>query len=150
MTREEKILLAIEKGVTCDPITGKVYGVRGKELITKHTAGYISFSITKNKKQYYLLAHQFIWYWVHKTIVKQIDHINGVRDDNRIDNLRAVTNQQNCFNKKETKGYYWNKSRNKWKSEIKLDGKSIYLGRFDTEEEARQAYLEAKEIYHII
>jgi hypothetical protein len=149
MTRLEKIEMAIEKGYTCDPESGKVYGVKGKELITKNN-GYIRFMIHKDKKPYHLRAHQFIYYCVHKEIVEQIDHINGVRDDNRIDNLRAVTHQQNQHNRTKAKGYYWHKPSNKWLAYIKRDGKKIHLGTFNNEEEAHGAYLDAKEIYHII
>ena len=79
-----------------------------------------------------------------------IDHENHTRDDNSNENLRVVTNQQNNFNRSGVKGYSWDKARKKWKAEIVLDGKSEYLGRFETEEEARNAYLEAKAKLHII
>jgi hypothetical protein len=79
-----------------------------------------------------------------------IDHINRTPADNSNDNLRVVTNQQNCFNRSNVKGYHWDEKRKKWKAEIMLSGKSKYLGRFKTEEEARNAYLEAKAKLHII
>jgi hypothetical protein len=149
MTRLEKIELAIEKGYTCDPITGKVYGVRGKEIKGK-CKGYIIIHLRKDYESFFLLLHQFIYYCVHKEIVEQIDHINGVRDDNRIENLRAVTQSQNQRNRVNAKGYCWHKQNKKWQSQIKIDGKTKSLGYFQTEQEAHQAYLDAKEIYHII
>jgi hypothetical protein len=149
MTREEKILLVIEKGYTCDPVSGKVYGVYGKEITAKTPKGYMYISIVKDKKHYHLLTHQFIWYWVHKEVVDCIDHINGIKTDNIIDNLRSVTNQQNLYNTK-AKGYTWDKSRNKWRAQIRIDGKKKNLGRFDTEQQAHKAYLNAKKIHHII
>lgn len=75
-----------------------------------------------------------------------IDHKNGNILDNRIENLRVVTNQQNQHNTPKPKGC--SRSRNKWRSTICLDNKNIHLGMFDTEEEARQAYLKAKDLYH--
>ena len=78
-----------------------------------------------------------------------LDHINRDRADNNISNLRVVTAQQNQFNI-GGKGYSWCKRDNKWCAEIGVNFKSIYLGRFVTEEEARNAYLEAKKIYHIM
>ena len=150
MTREEKCLLAIERGVTYDPETGIIYGSKGEKITSKHKDGYIVKGLKIDYKRYALLGHHFAWYWVHKECVEFIDHINGIRDDNRICNLRKVTRQGNNFNKTTAKGYCWDKSRNKWSTHIMLNYKNIYLGRFDTEEEARNAYLEAKKIYHII
>lgn len=72
----------------------------------------------------------------------QVDHINGNKLDNRKENLRLVDNQGNQANIK-AKGASFDKSRNKWVALIMLDGKSKFLGRFDTEEEAQQAYRKA-------
>lgn len=80
----------------------------------------------------------------------QIDHIDANRLNNSVDNLRIVTNQENHFNQPTAKGYYFHKSHNKFLAKIKLDGKTIFLGYFDKEEDAKQAYLNAKPIYHII
>jgi hypothetical protein len=146
MNRLEKIKMAIEKGITCNPETGEVFGIRGKVMTSKHN-GYIDICFVDNEKNSYLKAHQFIWYWANKEIVDCIDHVNGVRDDNRICNLRSITHQQNCFNRK-TKGYYWNKVAKKWHSRIVVNYEDIYLGLFDTEKQAHEAYLDAKKIYH--
>lgn len=78
-----------------------------------------------------------------------VDHINGVRHDNRLENLRLVNPQQNAFNTKAL-GYYWHKQKNRWMAKIQIDGRSIYLGHFVNPEDARQAYLDAKLKYHII
>tara|TARA_R110000737_G_scaffold304929_1_gene312377 strand:+ start:276 stop:776 length:501 start_codon:yes stop_codon:yes gene_type:complete len=78
-----------------------------------------------------------------------IDHIDNIKINNHIENLRVVTNQENQFNRK-AKGYYWYKQRQKWMARIKLNGKQKFLGLFVLEEDARTAYLEAKKIYHII
>ena len=80
---------------------------------------------------------------------KIVDHINRDTIDNSADNLRVVTNQQNGFNT-NAKGYCWNKSRGKWQAQIGVDGRNIHLGLFDNEEDAHQAYLDAKAIYHVI
>jgi hypothetical protein len=148
MERLDKIKMAIDKGITCDPITGKVYGVKGKELISK-SKGYANIVMTNDYKRLSLRAHQFIYYIATGKIVDEIDHINGVRDDNRIENLREVTQSQNQRNRVNAKGYYWNKQNKKWHSSINNNG-IIYLGSFTTEQEAHQAYLDAKKIYHKI
>jgi hypothetical protein len=77
-----------------------------------------------------------------------LDHINGIRDDNRVENLRIVSNQQNCFNRKNVKGYYIRNG--KYVAEIMINRLSIPLGTFDKEYDARNAYLQAKQKYHII
>jgi hypothetical protein len=148
MTRLDRIELAIKKGFTYDKVTGKVFGVKGREITNKNTYGYIQIRIVVDKKVYQILSHHFAYYIIHNKIVEQIDHINGDRSDNRIDNLREVTNQQNTFNRKGTKGYSLNSG--KFMAQIRINNKQINLGRFNTEEEAREAYLDAKKIYHII
>jgi hypothetical protein len=150
MTRQEKIQLCIEKGYTCDVETGKVYGVKKNEIISKNNNGYKIVAIYKDKTYYHLQQHQLIYYIATNKIVEEIDHINGDRADNRIVNLREATRQQNQHNRTKAKGYSWKKNRNKWHSQIRLNNKNINLGYFDKELEAKQAYLEAKKIYHII
>jgi len=78
-----------------------------------------------------------------------VDHIDIDITNNNIENLRVLTNQENQFNR-NCKGYTWHKSRNKWRAQITVNGKNKHLGYFILEEDARNAYLEAKKIYHII
>jgi len=82
--------------------------------------------------------------------INDIDHINNIKTDNRVENLRQVTAQQNCFNRKNTKGYTLHKKTKKWNAYISINKKRIHLGLYDTEAEARTAYLRAKEIHHVI
>jgi len=86
--------------------------------------------------------------WINHT--NNVDHINGIRTDNRVENLRQVTNHQNQWNRTKAKGYTWHKPTKKWKAQIQLNGKPIHLGCYNTEEEARNAYLRAKKIHHVI
>jgi rRNA processing protein Krr1/Pno1 len=78
-----------------------------------------------------------------------IDHINGDTSNNNIDNLRIVNNQQNQYNRNRN-GYCYHKLSKKWQATIRFDNKTKYLGIFNTEEEARQAYQTAKAKYHVI
>ena len=78
----------------------------------------------------------------------QIDHIDHNRLNNSMDNLRIVTNSHNNMNRSNVKGYSWH--RGKWRAEIRVNYKKKNLGCFDTEEEARAAYLKGKEKYHVI
>ena len=79
-----------------------------------------------------------------------IDHINRLKTDNRVENLRIVTNQQNQFNKSNTRGYSLNKKTNKYNAYISINGTYKHLGCFDTPEEAHDRYLQEKAILHII
>lgn len=150
MTREEKCKLAIERGYTYDPKTGLIYNRFGKLITYKSYNRYVQFTLSLNNIKYKLFAHQFAWYWVNKECVEEIDHINSIKYDNRIENLRAVTKHQNQWNRQKVKGYTYDKNRKKWKSNLEYNNKKIYLGYYNTEDEARQAYLNAKQIYHVI
>jgi phage tail tube protein FII len=151
MTREERCKLAIERGFTYNSETGKILYNGKNDYIYSHN-GYLKLYVYKDRKKYELIAHQFAWYWVNKECVQEIDHINGIRDDNRICNLRSVTRQQNQWNRTTAKGYYKqiNKDSISYIAQIYINTKRIYLGLFNTEEEARTAYLAAKQIYHVI
>jgi len=102
------------------------------------------------------LAHRLAWLHTHGDWpADQIDHINGVRDDNRISNLRECEgrgNQQNMAarNRRTGKliGTSWHKAAKKWSAQIGADNVTEYLGLFDTEEEAHDAYLKAKARLH--
>lgn len=92
-----------------------------------------------------LYAHRIAWYMFHGRIPKggQIDHVNGSKADNRIENLREVTNQENGKNKKKPTtntsgvvGVCWDKSCEKWMAKIQVDGNYRHLGRFDDFDEA--------------
>jgi len=84
----------------------------------------------------------------------QTDHINSIKTDNRLENLQYITPQQNCqkrktMNGRNIKGYSLNK-RGTYTAQITVDYKAFNLGSYDTEEEARQAYLDGKLKYHNI
>ena len=75
-------------------------------------------------------AHRLAWLYIHGSMPNgEIDHINGIRDDNRITNLRDVTKSENLKNKRPSKkrggapiGIYWVDSRKKWEACIKVNG----------------------------
>ena len=84
----------------------------------------------------------------------QIDHINGIRADNSIANLRVVTPQENSRNRTMNRdntsgvcGVSWFKRLKKWKVQIKVDGRMIHLGLFDSIEDAAAARAEASARY---
>jgi hypothetical protein len=80
---------------------------------------------------------------------EQIDHEDRDKLNNAVDNLRIVTQQENCFNTR-ARGYSWHKSTCKWRAQIRINNKLKNLGYFDDEESAHKSYQDAKLIYHII
>jgi hypothetical protein len=112
----------------------------GKVAGTLSPDGYFSISIFKCR----FLAHRLAWAIYHgKWPENDIDHINGVRGDNRIDNLRSVTRAENRKNSalhgrntSGTSGVSWFTPASLWRARINVDGKEIALGYFKTKEEA--------------
>lgn len=118
-----------------------------------HRRGY--FHLTHEGKKY--LVHRIIWEMAYGPIPKEmgIDHINGIKADNRVDNLRLATQSQNNWNRRKQKnntsgfkGVYWEKQRSKWMALIRAFGKLRHLGYFPTPESAYAARIEAEKLYH--
>ena len=124
-------------------------------------------NLTPDKKGYSQIGLDGKMYYYHRVVYKicnpewditnvssdnQIDHICGARPkDNRIENLRILNHQQNQWNNLHyAKGYTFNKASNKYMASIKINNKKIHIGCYDTPEEAHEAYLKAKPLYHTI
>lgn len=148
MREIEKFEKLKEMGYSYDPETGDLTNHKRK-IITGKGNGYLRFAFYLNNKQYNIYAHRFAWWFYYNELPNLIDHINRIRTDNRISNLRSVTNQKNMFNM-DCKGYTYNKLRKKYQAQIMLNGNNLHLGLYKTESEAHAAYLAAKKIYHII
>jgi hypothetical protein len=130
--------------------TGKIFWKKGpyqKTHLDGKEAGRVGATgyrlIAFNRKTY--LAHRLAWLIYYKEHCKLfIDHINGNKQDNRIENLRAVSREQNQINRKvhrEGRLYGARKrGSGKYTSSICIDGKNHYLGTFNTELEAHNAY----------
>lgn len=107
-----------------------------------------------NNKTICIYLHRFILgLTLHDGIIT--DHINGDTLDNRKSNLRKCSEKQNSMNKKKYKnnktgykGVCYDKSRNKYKAQIQLDKKCLYLGRFINPQDAYSAYCDASKKYH--
>lgn len=100
-------------------------------------------------------AHRLTYLYFHGTCPQYIDHINNQRDDNRIENLRPATRAQNNQNAKlrsdnssGIKGVWFDKNRNTWRVEIKVNNKRICLGSYKNLDEACAIIKEARKHYH--
>ena len=99
-----------------------------------------------NGRQIYY--HSIVWMLYNKKDIPanlEIDHINGNKIDNRIDNLRLVTHRKNLQNEKihregQLFGCYFNKSKGKYQAQIGIGEKRVFLGRYKTEQETHKAY----------
>lgn len=117
-----------------------------------HNRGYRQINIDGTPR----LAHRLAWLYVYGEFPEdQIDHVNGVRTDNRIANLRKATNAQN--NQNQRSAHARNTSgklgvsifrNNKFLAQIGFNGKSHYLGYYDSAEDAHEAYVKAKRKLH--
>ena len=118
--------------------------------------GYYYISLTHNNIRKNYMVHRIIYKFNNPewdmtyTDDNQIDHFDNDNSNNNIENLRVVTNSENQQNTLSTKGYYFHKRSNKYQAKIQVNKKLHHLGSYDTAEEAREAYLIAKEKYHII
>jgi len=145
-----------------NPETGEFHWISARPKIKvgmkagcfKKNKGYIY--IEYQGKQY--SAHRLAWFYVHKNFpAEYIDHINGLKTDNRIANLREATHGQNkanskTINKTGLKGVRrlpWVKDQDRcWQAQITHNKKVIYLGCYNTKEEAHKAYCTAAKELH--
>jgi hypothetical protein len=115
-------------------------GFNWTRKISITSKGYASIKI--NSKS--VLLHRFI---IGAKQGEEVDHINRNPLDNRRSNLRICTRMENTQNRR-AKGYFYCKRDKKYISKLNVNKKTIYLGRFDNPEEAREAYLKGKIKYH--
>lgn len=125
----------------------------GEQIGAIHKSGYIYAMLDCET----FAVHRLAWFYHYREWPKyDIDHINGNKTDNRISNLRDVNSLLNMQNERKprrtnTSGYlgvHWRKERSKWVAQVRVNGKNRRFGSFNTPEEAYQAYLEAKRLYH--
>lgn len=138
-------------------LEGKVFRRNGifhftkKEKILKKSIaidGYYVVNLSKDFKNKTFKIHQLvaITFLNHKPCGFKIvvDHINNNKLDNRLENLQLISNRENSSKEARGKSKYtgvcWDKSKNKWKSAIRINGKTINLGVFKDEYDAHLAY----------
>lgn len=155
---QERLKEVLDYNPETGVFTWKVYGGCVK---VGDVAGYINprrYTVIGIDENIYR-AHRLVWLYVYgKWPDDQIDHINGKRSDNRICNLRDVTNQVNAQNlKRATRvktltdylGVYKTTNIKPWRAQIDIDKKTMHIGYYKTPEEANEAYLKAKRMLHV-
>lgn len=101
-------------------------------------------------------AHRLAWLYMYGNLPENhIDHINHIRSDNRIDNIRLVSRGENNRNLSISKrnnsgviGVSWDAKRNKWRSQICINGKNTGLGRFNNFDDAVSSRKEAEVLHN--
>lgn len=123
---------------------------KGREAGWVRRDGYLEIHLDKS-----YLAHRLAWLFVHGSFPPdQIDHINGVKTDNRIANLRAASHRENQQNKRRANATNStgvlgaNRYGKKFHAQISVNNRNLHIGYFDTPEEAHEAYVQAKRRLH--
>jgi hypothetical protein len=134
----------------------KINGFRSKHRAGDRVGGPSKngYWTIRHKGKIYL-EHRLIYTMFHGEVPKFLDHINGDKLDNHIENLRPCTLVENQRNKKLSKanksgykGVSWRESRKAWRVAIRTDGKRIELGCFEDLELAGLVADMAREKYH--
>lgn len=125
-----------------NPFTGTLHkrksGIQVKGFGTSNKRGWC-IHLTWHGKRIQTSYGRVVYAWCTGAWpIHQIDHINRKPRDNRIHNLRDVTNRENCQNRSNFG--HWLEREQCWQARIRIDGKLKYLGQHKTKEEAQQAY----------
>jgi hypothetical protein len=123
----------------------------GKKVETVNNRGYVMFQF--QKKHY--CAHRIIWLLANGRMPNMIDHIDGNKQNNLLDNLREVDNTLNHWNewKRSTnksghKGVWWHKQSKRWEAACRVNGKQKTVGRYERIEDAIEAVRKFREQHH--
>lgn len=122
----------------------------GERAGTYHIYGYRQIQIGGRIYK----EHRLAWLFVYGFMPEYLDHKDGQRDNNAILNLREATKSENGFNadrepgESGLRGAYLDRRDQKWFSRIKTGHETIWLGKFDTPEQASEAFRESAELHH--
>jgi hypothetical protein len=113
--------------------------------------GYVNIKINRIQHK----AHRLVFLMFHDYLPTEIDHIDGNKANNSIENLRVATSSQNNHNKRKVKnntsglkGVDFRKAHGKWRARIVTNGKQKHLGYFGSAEEAHDAYCQVAGKYY--
>tara|TARA_R110000823_G_scaffold280028_2_gene398267 strand:- start:228 stop:776 length:549 start_codon:yes stop_codon:yes gene_type:complete len=117
--------------------------------------GYVSHTIRAGKKTAVIMSRVVYklynpeWDITDSSRTNLIDHRNKISTDNRIENLRNLTNRENQYNR-DVVGCSYDKINRNWTTRIKVNGKNISVCGYKTKALASEKYLELKKIHHIL
>jgi len=125
------------------------YGLRKEPKLKKQFLGddgYYKTQLRNNKKAKTFRTHQLVAmaFLGHKPDGHDmvVNHIDNNKLNNHANNLELVSNRYNTSCHKTDVGASWDKTRNKWEAKIRINGKQMFLGRFDNKEDALNIYKE--------
>ena len=129
-----------------DAASGEITRVSdGKSVGSRTAEGYRHVYVAGRTYQ----AHRVIWKMVYGVDPYIIDHADRDRANNRLSNLREASRSENGANSRVYrsnrsgfKGVFWDNFAKKWRADTNFNGKKVFLGRFNTKEEAAAAYEE--------
>lgn len=143
--------------LTYDPETGlftwRRGALAGQPAGSRTSDGYLRIGVDRARYK----AHRLAWFYYHQSWpLHEIDHVDGIRTNNAISNLRDIRHSSNAQNKRKAQannatgllGVYFSRKERKYRSRILVNGKRQCLGFFASPEAAHAAYLKAKRLHH--
>jgi hypothetical protein len=160
--RDEMTAHKLRELLDYDPDTGAFHwrvdrkggnGQRGQIAGSPSSTGYWQIGVNGGR----FLAHRLAWLYVHGELpLNQIDHIDGIKSNNRMSNLRDITLAHNVQNQHQPArdnktgflGVSLHRRSGKFRAVITVARRQLWIGQFDSPEQAHAAYLEAKRKHH--